>query len=104
MRHAAASGAGRAFHYVVVYDVANDRQRDRVATALLDVGTRVGLSVFAARLTSAEAGATLERLAGLIDPATDRVHLHRFCAVCDTASVRVGVPWRQPDTAAVAVL
>lgn len=87
-----------------MYDVSNDRQRDRVATALLDVGIRVGLSVFEAGLTPTAALTTLERLAALIDPATDRVHLYRLCAVCDTASTRVGVPWRQPGTAAVAVL
>lgn len=104
MRQAALKRIQRTFQYVVVYDVSDDRRRDRVASALLDVGIRVGLSVFEARLTPGEAGATLARLECLLNPETDRLHLYRLCSVCNAAGARLGVPWRQPDPAAVAVL
>ncbi len=48
-------------HYVIAYDVQDDRQRDRLAHLLLDYGERVQKSVFEADLTADE----LQELLGL---------------------------------------
>jgi CRISPR-associated protein Cas2 len=81
--------------YVVVYDVSDDRRRERVADALCNYGIRVGLSVFEVNLTAAEAARLRARAEDLIAPSTDRVHLYRLCMTCEAASQRVGSPWRE---------
>lgn len=89
--------------YVIAYDVSDDRRRERLAGALLDVGVRVGLSLFVARLTRGELVTLVERAAELVDPSTDRVHLYRLCQACEAVSAFVGTPWPR-ERAAVEVL
>ena len=61
--------------YVVCYDIADDRRRARVASALLDYGKRVQESVFMAHLDEELHGRMVERVKRLIDEAEDRVHV-----------------------------
>ena len=48
--------------YVICYDIADDRRRNRVATALLDFGQRVQESVFVAHLDEELAARMKERV------------------------------------------
>jgi CRISPR-associated protein Cas2 len=68
--------------YVVCYDIADDRRRDRVAAALLDFGTRVQESVFVANLDDELAGRMAARVRKLVDEHFDRVHIFALCAAC----------------------
>ena len=97
------SASRRLDHLVIVYDVADDRRRTRVANALLDCGVRVGYSVFELRLSVAQAVRLLDRVARLIDTSTDRVHLYRLCSPCADKAQRIGVPWGSTVRCAVVV-
>jgi len=68
--------------YVVCYDIADDRRRNRVATALLDFGERVQESVFVAHLDDDLAERMKERLTRIVDGDWDRVHVFEMCAGC----------------------
>ncbi len=69
--------------YVVCYDISDDRRRTRVATALLDFGTRVQESVFVGHLDDELAERMKERLRRLVDPDWDKVHVFEVCAGCE---------------------
>ena len=68
--------------YVVCYDIADDRRRERLSTVLLNYGQRVQESVFVANLDSELA----ERMSGEVkkelDVDQDRVHIFRMCGAC----------------------
>lgn len=68
--------------YVVCYDIADDRRRERVAAALLDFGTRVQESVFVANLDDELAARLAARVRKLVDEHFDRVHIFEMCAAC----------------------
>ena len=61
--------------YVICYDIADDRRRDRVAKALLDYGPRVQESVFVANLDEELAAKMWERLGR---PGECDTHLLRY--------------------------
>jgi len=91
--------------YIVAYDVAENRRRKRLADVLLDAGARIGLSLFRARLTHAEAVTLREEAARVINTSTDRVHVFRLCEHCAKQAVQVGAPWAgdTPDSSVVFV-
>jgi CRISPR-associated protein Cas2 len=68
--------------YVISYDIADDRRRSRLASALLDFGKRVQESVFVANLDDELARRMRERVVKLIDPRWDRVHIFELCQAC----------------------
>lgn len=76
--------------YVICYDVADDRRRGRLASALMDFGTRVQESVFVAHLDSELAARMKERVAGLVDPNWDRFHVFEMCSACATRGWTLG--------------
>jgi CRISPR-associated protein Cas2 len=76
--------------YVVCYDIADDRRRNRVSTLLLDFGTRVQESVFVAHLDEELAERMRERLRGAVDPDWDKVHVFELCGACDGRTVVIG--------------
>ncbi len=69
-------------HYVVSYDIVDDRRRHRVAEALKDFGVRVQKSVFECLLDDARRQRLEARLAKLIDRKTDTVLIYFLCAAC----------------------
>lgn len=85
--------------YLVCYDIADDRRRERIASALLDYGSRIQESVFAAHLD----GELYERMTGriqkLIDAGADRVHVIRLCAPCESGVVALGLADVKKDAA-----
>lgn len=70
--------------YVLVYDIVNDRRRNRLHRTLKDYGTAVQRSVFEFDLSPKEADAMMERVEKLISPEEDTVRLYRLCAACLT--------------------
>jgi CRISPR-associated protein Cas2 len=68
--------------YVVCYDIADDRRRDRIASALLDYGPRAQESVFVANLDDELATKLVARLKKLVDEHFDRVHIFELCQTC----------------------
>ena len=76
--------------YVVCYDIADDRRRDRIASALLDYGPRVQESVFVANLDNELAAKMVARLAKLVDDRWDRIHIFELCGACSVKTRIMG--------------
>ena len=86
-------------HFVVAYDIVQDRRRERVMNTLKNFGLRVQYSVFECELTTQRAGQLLERLKTLIDPRHDRIHMYPLCDACFFRSASVGRECKQPRDA-----
>jgi CRISPR-associated protein Cas2 len=76
--------------FVVCYDIADDRRRERVAAALLDYGSRVQESVFLATLDAALHARMVERLSQLADVAADSVFVFPLCRSCGSRVTVIG--------------
>ena len=76
--------------YVVCYDIADDRRRERIAAALLDYGPRVQESVFVANLDEELARKMIARIERLVDEGLDRVHIFELCAACSGKTKTMG--------------
>lgn len=85
--------------YVLVYDIVNDRRRNRLHRALKDYGTAVQRSVFEFDLSPKEADAMMERVEKLISADEDTVRLYRLCSACltDTRLLGDGTLSLDPD-------
>lgn len=85
--------------YVLVYDIVNDRRRNRLHRALKDYGTAVQRSVFEFDLMPEQADAMMRRVEKLISPKEDTVRLYRLCAACitDTRILGEGTLSLDPD-------
>lgn len=68
--------------YLVCYDIASDRTRDRMSKALLDFGSRIQESVFECPLNDELLGRMMSRLERLELGDADRVRVYRICASC----------------------
>ena len=77
-------------HFVIAYDVVQDRRRTKVMNALKDFGLRVQYSVFECELTAARAAELRERLAKLIDKKHDKLHMYPLCDACFFRSESLG--------------
>lgn len=75
---------------VIVYDVADDRRRDRVHKVLLDYGAPVQYSVFEARLTREDQVRLQIALERLLDGEEDSLVFYHQCARCRERAVRLG--------------
>lgn len=60
-------------HYLVAYDISDDKRRSRVFDALMDVGDHVQYSIFLCDLNPVERVSLRACLAGLIDGAEDQI-------------------------------
>ena len=76
--------------YVICYDIADDRLRDRVARALLDYGQRVQESVFVAHLDDELHGRMLARVEKLVEKSEDRIHVFALCNACEGKALSIG--------------
>jgi len=76
--------------YVLVYDVVNDRRRNKLHRTLKDYGTAVQRSVFEFDLNAAELQKMMKRVEALISPDEDTVRLYRLCAACLTETRILG--------------
>ena len=86
-------------HFVIAYDIEQDRRRSKVLSALKDYGERVQYSVFECDLDPTRLRALRERLEGLIDRKRDKLHIYPLCAACYFRSESLGkdVPDRKHD-------
>ena len=75
--------------YVICYDIADDRRRDRMADTLKNYGQRVQFSVFVADLDDGLAARMREHASRLID-ADDRLHIFALCGECSARTVAQG--------------
>ncbi len=85
--------------HVLVYDVVNNRRRDRLHRTLKNFGTPVQRSVFEFDIGPKEANKMMIQVERLIEPTEDTVRLYRICEGC-LAQVRIlgeGKPSLDPD-------
>lgn len=76
--------------WVVCYDVADDRRRQRLAQWLLGQGDRVLESVYECVWRADQLAAVRERLQALIDPGADALSLSPVCLACRGSAVADG--------------
>jgi len=78
-------------HYVISYDIVDNRKRTKVAEALKDFGTRVQKSVFECRLEQK----SLKKLSGIlqnhIDQETDSILIYLMCENCVKQKTSIGL-------------
>ena len=77
--------------YVVVYDIEDDKVRNRIAKALENFGQRVQESVFECWLDDKELAEMTEKLAKeLGEPENGNIRMYRVCGNCMTESFGMG--------------
>jgi len=81
---------GLTMHYVVCYDVTDDRRRAHVSEALLDFGVRVQESVFECILEPPLAEKMVTRLRSLIAGEVDKINIYQLCGACAERSIGIG--------------
>jgi CRISPR-associated protein Cas2 len=86
-------------HFVVAYDIVQDRRRTKVMNTLKNFGLRVQYSVFECELSAPRADELLQRLRSLIDPRRDRIHMYPLCDACFFRSQSIGRDMKQPPDA-----
>lgn len=86
--------------WVIAYDVACDRRRERVARLLEACGERVQYSVFEAEMRHDELAHLVDALASELAPPADRLRVWRLCGACQRATHAVGgAPIAERDVA-----
>lgn len=90
-------------HWVLSYDMADARNRQRVATLLLDHGERVQESVFELRLHPQAWAALCDQLNRLMNPQTDQWRAWPLCASDRADRIELGLPSPHPPERAVVV-
>jgi CRISPR-associated protein Cas2 len=84
-------------HWMLCYDIANDRNRGKIAEALLGVGERVQESVYECFLNHDSLHRLLDTLIPLIDPATDSLRAYPMCSWCEERVTWIGLGRRADD-------
>jgi CRISPR-associated protein Cas2 len=84
-------------HFVVAYDIVQDRRREKVMNTVKNFGLRVQYSVFECELTMQRANQLIERLRTLIDPRRDRVDMYPLCDACFFRSQNLGRERKGPS-------
>ena len=77
-------------HFVVAYDIENDRTRTRVMNVLKDFGVRVQYSVFECELTAQRLSVLRDRLRALINVRRDKLQIYPMCDTCFFRSESLG--------------
>lgn len=83
-------------HYVIAYDIPNDKRRNKVAKTLEGHGERVQYSVFECRLTARQFEKLWKELTERIATAEDSLRAYRLCPPC-AAWVRTAGQAVRPD-------
>jgi CRISPR-associated protein Cas2 len=82
---------------MLCYDIADDHNRGKIATALLGVGERVQESVYECFLSQERLHRLLDSLHPLLDPASDSLRAYPMCAWCEERVTWVGLGRRADD-------
>lgn len=84
-------GAKRS-RYVVVYDIPDDRRRNRIAQILEGYGERVQYSVFECLLTERQFEELWQALGKRIEGKEDSIRAYRLCDLCAGQTRSLGQP------------
>lgn len=68
--------------YVIAYDVADNKRRNRISRLLGRHGVRINFSIFECMLTPVELEKLMEAMIGKIDRKTDSVIYYPLCLDC----------------------
>ena len=80
------------WRYIVIYDIVNDKRRNKVARILGGYGDRVQYSVFECVLHEKQFEALWEELADIVETTEDSVRAYRLCATCESWTLTLGPP------------
>ncbi len=83
--------------WIICYDIADDRRRQRIAEALLDFGARIQESIFDCELDSVLLEKLHRRLAGGIENTEDKIVFLPLCAACESRVLALGAAHLQSD-------
>lgn len=78
-------------HYIISYDIPDDKRRTRLAKLLEKNGIRVQYSVFECELTHGQFAGLRRDIEYLLNFEEDNLRIYRLCADCADAIERVGV-------------
>jgi CRISPR-associated protein Cas2 len=82
---------------LVAYDISRDERRARLAAYLQTWGERLQRSVFVCTVAPDELPELQRRLADMVDPDTDAVHILPTCGACWDRLIAIGQADREPD-------
>lgn len=68
--------------YVVTYDIADDRRRDKVVKLMESIGTRMNYSVFECMLTDIQFRKMVDGLTKIVVRGSDWVNIYPICKEC----------------------
>lgn len=77
-------------HYVIAYDVVDNRRRNRLAKFLESQGRRVQKSVFECDLSSEELQKLSAQVKKFLKISEDRCHIYRLCGECLPKRIALG--------------
>ena len=86
--------------HVFIYDIADNKRRNRAAKALASVATRVQESVFEGYLDAQTLSSTMGRLQGILHPEQDALRVYTVCATCRQQTKLMGSGRLTPRPAA----
>lgn len=81
---------GGPWRHIVVYDIANDKRRNRIARILEGYGERVQYSVFECVLGKGQFDKLWEEVADVLEGPEDSVRAYRLCAACEDRTITLG--------------
>lgn len=76
--------------YIISYDIPDDKRRNKVARALMDMGERRQYSVFECNLTPRQHRELWDKLADIIDTQEDSILCFPLCGRCQKAAMSLG--------------
>jgi CRISPR-associated protein Cas2 len=85
-------------HYVIVYDIRDDRRRYRVVKALKAYSHWVQYSVFEGLMSSEDFAAVKRWLRWVVDPKEDSLFIYKWCGSCEKNEIRIRETPLLPDT------
>lgn len=83
--------------YLVCYDIADDRRRQRISDLLLDYGSRVQESVFECLIDLPLAERMQEQLRKSVETESDSVFIFPLCDACLARSTNLGLARQAAD-------
>jgi CRISPR-associated protein Cas2 len=82
---------------LVAYDISRDSARAQVAAYLQQWGDRIQRSVFICAISNSDLTVVTQRIATMINPDTDAVHLLPVCGTCWSRTIVLGQADVEPD-------
>ena len=79
-------------NYVIVYDISDDKRRNKIFKILKNYATPVQYSVFEARLHPNDVVELKYKLFSIMNTKEDSIFFYRQCASCAGKVERMGIP------------